>query len=90
MAHSLFYYTAFFRRFFVAFISLDIAWKDLNIARMVQVNQLFTFCCLYSDDIKLCANEQKCKQYVGKYSQNHLQYIYCERFLLRLSVDKPV
>lgn len=64
--------------------------KDLNIARMVQVKQLFTFFNLYSDDIKSCANEQKCKQYVGKYSHNHLQYIYCERFLLGLSVDKPV
>ena len=75
MAHSLFRYTGILQ-FFIAFISLDIAWKDLNIVRMVQVNQLFTFFCLYSDDIKSCANEQKCKQCVGKYSHNHLKYIY--------------
>ena len=42
MAHSLFCYTGI-SQFFIAFISLDIAWKDLNIARMVQVNQLFNF-----------------------------------------------
>ena len=38
-----FFATQEFRSFFIAFISLDIAWKDLNIARMVQVNQLFNF-----------------------------------------------
>ena len=32
-----FFTTQFFSQFFIAFISLDIAWKDLNIAEMVQV-----------------------------------------------------
>lgn len=42
MAHSLFCYTGT-SQFFIAFIPLDIAWKDLNIAQMVQVISYLTF-----------------------------------------------